>query len=230
MQTRNICIIPARGGSKRIPKKNIKNFLGKPIISYSIDLALNSNIFDHIMVSTDDEEIAEIAIKHGASVPFFRSLKNSDDYATTLDVIQEVRLEYLSRNKIFDNLCCIYPTAPLIKITDLIEGYKLLMINNNDIVYPITPFSYPILRSVILDKDGNLSMKWPEFANSRSQDLEKFYHDCGQWYWYRNSALANNSFINTKSIVIDNIGVQDIDNYDDWKIAEMKYQISNDCK
>jgi N-acylneuraminate cytidylyltransferase len=127
MQNKNICIIPARGGSKRIPKKNIKLFLGKPIISYSIELALKSNLFDEIMVSTDNDEIAEIAIKSGANIPFFRSSQNSDDFATTLDVIQEVRLEYLKLNKIFDNVCCIYPTAPLVNISDLVKGYDLML-------------------------------------------------------------------------------------------------------
>ncbi len=219
----NLAIIPARGGSKRIHKKNIKLFLGKPIISYSIEMAINSGLFNEIMVSTDDEEIAHIAEKYGAKVPFYRSEQNSDDFATTLDVIQEVRNEYLIRGKQFDNICCIYPTAPLINILDLMKGYNLLL-KNIDLVYPITPFSYPILRSVTLDNDGNIQMKWPEFAKSRSQDLEKFYHDCGQWYWYKNDSLTNNSFTAIKSILIDNIGVQDIDNEDDWEIAEIKFK------
>jgi pseudaminic acid cytidylyltransferase len=227
MQNKNICIIPARGGSKRIPKKNIKLFLGKPIISYSIELALKSNLFDEIMVSTDNDEIAEIAIKSGANIPFFRSSQNSDDFATTLDVIQEVRLEYLKLNKIFDNVCCIYPTAPLVNISDLVKGYDLIKMKLYDVVYPITEFSYPILRSVIIDSVGNIKMKWPEYSNSRSQDLEKHFHDCGQWYWYNNSGLMNNRFENIKPVIIDNIGVQDIDNLNDWKLTEMKYKIIN---
>ena len=227
MQNKNICIIPARGGSKRIPKKNIKLFLGKPIISYSIELALKSNLFDEIMVSTDNDEIAEIAIKSGANIPFFRSSQNSNDFATTLDVIQEVRLEYLKLNKIFDNVCCIYPTAPLVNISDLVKGYDLIKMKLYDVVYPITEFSYPILRSVIIDNLGNIKMKWPEYANSRSQYLEKHFHDCGQWYWYNNSGLMNNRFENIKPVIIDNIGVQDIDNLSDWKLTEMKYKIIN---
>ena len=223
---RNLAIIPARGGSKRIPRKNINCFLGKPIISYSIQKAIECNLFDQVMVSTDDEEIAEIAIKYGAVVPFFRSEKNSDDFASTLDVIREVRLKYLSESVIYDNICCIYPTAPLIKTNDLIEGYNILM-ENNDMVYPLTTFSYPILRSVVLNADGNVRMKWPEFANSRSQDLPSSYHDCGQWYWYTNLALKNNHFDKIKAIIINNVGVQDIDNEEDWKIAEIKYQIIN---
>ena len=220
---RNLAIIPARGGSKRIPRKNIVDFLGKPIIAYSIDFALKSQLFDQVMVSTDDEEIAQISVKYGASVPFFRTDKNSNDIATTLDVIQEVRLDFLSRGIKFDNICCIYPTAPLIEEGDLIEGYNLLL-KNNDLVYPITPFSYPILRSLIVDQYGNTSMKWPEFENSRSQDLEKFYHDCGQWYWFKESALENNQFNKRKSIILENIRVQDIDNLEDLKIAEIKYR------
>ena len=227
MQNRNICIIPARGGSKRIPKKNIKLFLGKPIISYSIELALQSKLFDEIMVSTDDHEIAEIAIKCGAKIPFFRSSKNSDDFATTLDVIQEVIFDYLRVDKIFDNVCCIYPTAPLVNINDLVKGCDFIKMKLYDVVYPITEFSYPILRSVIIDSQGKIKMKWPEYSNSRSQDLEKHFHDCGQWYWYNNLALMNNSFENIKPVIIDNIGVQDIDNLSDWKLAEMKYKIIN---
>jgi pseudaminic acid cytidylyltransferase len=227
MLVKNLCLIPARGGSKRIPKKNIKSFLGKPIISYSIELAIKSNLFDEIMVSTDDQEIAEIAIKYGATVPFFRSSQNSDDFATTLEVIQEVRLEYLERKKIFDNICCLYPTAPLVKVNDLIEGYNLLLTNKIDFVYPITQFSYPILRSVFFDNSGNLKMKWPEFSNTRSQDLEKHYHDCGQWYWYANVSLINNSFNRIKALILDNVCVQDIDSFDDWGIAELKYKLIN---
>ncbi len=227
MQNKNICIIPARGGSKRIPKKNVKLFLGKPIISYSIELAIKSKLFDEIMVSTDDDEIAEIAIKSGASVPFFRSSKNSDDFAPTLDVIQEVRLDYLRLNKIFDYVCCIYPTAPLVNVSDLVKGYDLIKMKQNDMVYPITEFSYPILRCVTIDSNENVKMKWPEYVNSRSQDLEKCFHDCGQWYWYNNSSLMNNRFENIKPVIIDNIGVQDIDNLSDWKLTEMKFKIIN---
>ena len=223
----NLAIIPARGGSKRIPRKNIKLFLGKPIISYSIDIALKTKLFDEVMVSTDDMEIAQIAREYGAVVPFFRSEKNANDYATTMDVVQEVKNEYLSKGKEFEHICCIYPTAPLINMNDLIDGYNLLINNHNDIVYPITPFSYPILRSLIIDYEGYIKMKWPEFANTRSQDLEKFYHDCGQWYWYKKNALDKNIFDKIKPIIIDNIYVQDIDNEEDWKIAEIKYRINN---
>ena len=223
----NLAIIPARGGSKRIPRKNIKLFLGKPIISYSIEIALKSKLFDEVMVSTDDEEIAHIAKEYGALVPFFRSKKNSNDYATTLDVLLEVTNEYRSRGINFNNICCIYPTSPLIKMNDLINGYNLLFNNDIDIIYPITPFSYPILRSLIIKDDGFIQMKWPEYSKSRSQDLQQFYHDCGQWYWYSGMALALNRFKKIKPIIIENINVQDIDNEEDWKLAELKYRYCN---
>lgn len=223
----NLAIIPARGGSKRIPRKNIKDFLGKPIISYSIKCALDSKLFDQVIVSTDDYEIADVALKFGANIPFMRSKENSNDFSTTLDVIQEVRLEYLNRGLEFENICCIYPTAPLIKLVDLVNGYKLLLENCNDIVFPITLFSYPILRSLIIDQNGNIKMKWPEHEKARSQDLDCFYHDCGQWYWYSNSALIENRFKKVQPIILENSLVQDIDNEDDWKLAELKYKIHN---
>jgi pseudaminic acid cytidylyltransferase len=224
----NLAIIPARGGSKRIPRKNIKEFLGKPIIAYSIDIALKSGLFEEIIVSTDDKEIAEVALKYGAKVPFYRSKKNSDDFATTLDVIQEVRTEYANRKKVFENICCIYPTAPLIKLEDLNKGYLKLIDNIEiDVVYPITSFSYPILRSLIITDQGNVKMKWPEYANTRSQDLIPVYHDSGQWYWYTNKSLLKNEYNVIKPIILNETCVQDIDNENDWVIAELKYKLLN---
>ena len=224
----NLAIIPARGGSKRIPRKNIKEFLGKPIIAYSIEIAINSKLFEEVIVSTDDEEIAEVAFKYGAKVPFYRSKKNSDDFATTLEVIQEVRIEYINRNKVFENICCIYPTAPLIKLEDLNNGYLKLIDNIDiDVVYPITSFSYPILRSLILDEQGNVKMKWPEYAKTRSQDLIPAYHDSGQWYWYSNKSLLNDEYNVIKPIILNEMSVQDIDNENDWLLAEQKYKLLN---
>ena len=224
----NLAIIPARGGSKRIPRKNIKEFLGKPIIAYSIEIAINSKLFEEIIVSTDNEEIAEVALKYGAKVPFYRSKKNSDDFATTLDVIQEVRIEYTNRNKVFKNICCIYPTAPLIKLKDLNNGYLKLIDNIEiDVVYPITSFSYPILRGLIIDDSGNVKMKWPEYAKNRSQDLMPTYHDCGQWYWYSNKSLLNDEYNVIKPIILNEMSVQDIDNENDWLLAELKYKLLN---
>jgi pseudaminic acid cytidylyltransferase len=219
----NLAIIPARGGSKRIERKNIKSFLGEPIISYSINKAIDSKLFKEIIVSTDDFEIKNIAINYGASVPFMRSTINSDDYATTMDVIQEVVNNLASQGKYFDYVCCIYPTAPLIDIYDLLKGFELIQNNNVDMVLPVTKFDFPILRSFVMDESGCLKMKWPEFKNSRSQDLENFYHDCGQWYWYNTTSINSQSFDKIKSVELDKVNVQDIDDLDDWALAELKY-------
>ncbi|MGM5630006.1 pseudaminic acid cytidylyltransferase [Apibacter raozihei] len=224
----NLAIIPARGGSKRIPRKNIKNFLGKPIISYSIRSAIDSNLFDEIMVSTDDSEIAEVAQKYGAKVPFMRSEENSNDYSTTMDVLQEVLDNYELIGKKFDHACCIYPTAPLIKKGDLIKGYETLQKGIFDSVFPIVAFSYPVWRSVKII-DGKTKMIWPEYSNSRSQDLDSVYHDAGQWYWFMVKKFSHTLFMeNSTSIILSELSVQDIDNETDWKLAELKYKLNND--
>jgi pseudaminic acid cytidylyltransferase len=228
MQNKNICIIPARGGSKRIPKKNIKLFLGKPIIAYSIEAAINSELFDEVMVSTDDGEIAEIALKYGAKVPFLRSEKNSDDYSTTIEVIKEVIREYTIKiNTNFENGCCIYPTAPLIKIDHLKNGYNKLISSDYSTVFSAVEFSYPIWRGLSINEDSSAKMLWPQYINDRSQDLQKVYHDAGQWYWFKSKELTN-SFISGKSAIIklEEIEAQDIDNLSDWKLAEFKFKIS----
>ncbi|WP_128331183.1 pseudaminic acid cytidylyltransferase [Apibacter sp. HY039] len=224
----NLAIIPARGGSKRIPRKNIKNFLGKPIISYSIRSAIDSNLFDEIMVSTDDSEIAEVAQKYGAKVPFMRSEENSSDYSTTMDVLKEVLDNYELIGKKFDHACCIYPTAPLIKKGDLIKGYETLQKGIFDSVFPIVSFSYPVWRSVKII-GGKTKMIWPEYSNSRSQDLDSVYHDAGQWYWFIVKKFSHTLFMeNTTSIILSELSVQDIDNETDWKLAELKYKLNND--
>jgi pseudaminic acid cytidylyltransferase len=223
----NLAIIPARGGSKRIPHKNIKNFKGKPIIAYSIENAMNCGLFDEVMVSTDDTDIASLAINYGAKVPFLRSEKNSDDYAITMDVLQEVVFEYEKQNIFFDTVCCIYPTAPLITINNLIEGYQKLIDQNSDVVYPVVAFSYPILRGLLFDENENLRMKWPEYYKTRSQDLEQIYHDSGQWYWYKVESLRINKFDVAKAVILSELNVQDIDNEADWLLAELKYDFLN---
>ncbi len=224
---KTLAIITARGGSKRIPRKNIKNFLGKPIIAYSIETAINSKLFDEIMVSTDDKEIAEISKKYGATIPFMRSKKNSDDFAGTADVIMEVSKEYSKRGLDFDIFCCIYPTAPLISPKKLKEGYDLLIKENFHSVFPVVQFSYPIQRALRF-KNNKVEMIWPENLNARSQDLEKTYHDAGQFYWgFTNEFLKNKNIFTKKSgaIILKETEVQDIDNLEDWKVAEMKYQL-----
>jgi pseudaminic acid cytidylyltransferase len=225
----NLAIIPARGGSKRIPRKNIKDFLGKPIIAYSIEAALTSELFDEVMVSTDDEEIAEVALKFGAKVPFLRSKKNSDDFSTTIDVIKEVISEYkIKFNANFENGCCIYPTAPLLKIDHLNNGFNKLISNDYSTVFSAVEFSYPIWRGLSINEDSIVTMIWPQYLNDRSQDLQKVYHDAGQWYWFKTKELTE-SFLSGKSAIVklDENEVQDIDNLTDWKLAELKYK--NQC-
>ncbi len=221
-----IAIIPARGGSKRIPKKNIKDFLGKPIIEYSITTALKSGLFDRVIVSTDSEEIAEIAKAAGAEVPFLRSDNNSDDYATTADVLNEV-YQQLKQN--FVLACCLYPTAPFVSGQSLKKGYNLLTDKNFDTVFSAAAFDYPICRSLKLE-NGKATMNWPEHRNSRSQDLPEAFHDAGQFYWYYpEKLLQTNSLFTDNSgvVVLPKEAVQDIDTLSDWKIAELKYQLLN---
>lgn len=223
----NLAIIPARGGSKRIPKKNIKLFLGKPIIAYSIKMAIDSNLFDDIVVSTDDFEIAKIAIAHGAQVPFYRSKKNSSDYATTFDVIEEVLNELYIKNKVYNNICCIYPCAPLIKEGYIIEAYEEMKLNNFDTVFPIVKYGNKIQRAMKLE-DKKVKMFYPQHQNSRSQDLEDAFYDPGQFYWANTKQLLKIGKLyssNSGCIVLDEMSVQDIDNETDWILAELKYSL-----
>jgi pseudaminic acid cytidylyltransferase len=220
-----LAIITARGGSKRIPRKNIKNFLGSPIIKYSIDAALNAGCFDEVIVSTDDEEIADLAISLGAKVPFMRSNENSNDFATTADVITEVLEIYHQLGQHFDYACCIYPTAPFVNAYKLNEAYKMLIEKGAETVVPVVSFGFPILRSFKME-NGLIKMNWPEHINTRSQDLPPAYHDCGQFYF-----IKTDLFLQNKKLFSDNsIGyempeseVQDIDTEEDWKLAEIKY-------
>jgi pseudaminic acid cytidylyltransferase len=222
----SLCIIPARGGSKRIPRKNINEFLGKPIISYSIQTALDSALFDEVMVSTDDNEIQDIALSYGASVPFIRSAECSNDTATTMAVINEVVEQYHTLfNRAFDYICCLYPTSPLTKVTHLKDGLFLLKQKEADCVFPIVPFSYPVWRGVQII-EGKTKMIWKEYESCRSQDLPIVYHDAGQWYWLKKNRVDVSLFTdNTRSIVLKEEEVQDIDTASDWTIAEMKYRL-----
>lgn len=220
---KNLAIIPARGGSKRIPRKNIKDFMGKPIIAYSIEVALKSDLFEEVMVSTDDEEIAEVAIKYGAKVPFIRSKEMSNDYATLADVIDEVKKDYLKKEIIFDYICCILPTSPLINSEMLNKCFDLLIEEDADSVRPIVRFGYPIQRSFKVDSNGKVSMFYPEHANSRSQDLEPAFHDAGMFYWMKaDIGLKGN---NRYGFEISEMECHDIDNESDWDMAEIKYKL-----
>lgn len=224
---KRIAIITARGGSKRIPKKNIKEFCGKPIICYSIEAALSSGLFDEVMVSTDSEEIAEIARKAGAKVPFMRSAGNSDDHATTADVLLEVLADYEKAGKTFDSLCCIYPTAAFVTASKLREAGRLLETKEADAVVPVVRYSFPPQRAFVRSGDYTV-MKYPEHARTRSQDLEPYFHDAGQFYF-----LKASSFLKEKAVFMPRLislempetEVQDIDNETDWKLAELKYSM-----
>lgn len=225
---KSIAIITARGGSKRIPGKNIKDFCGKPIISYSIQAALESNIFDEVMVTTDSNEIAQIASQYGAKVPFLRSERTSNDFATTSDVLVEVLEEYEKRGEVFETACCIYPTAPFVTARHLVEAQRILKESNADIVMPMVAFSYPPQRGLLKKSDGSVAMISPQYINTRSQDLEPIYHDCGQYYFFSVSQFRQNQNIMRGKIfpiIISELEMQDIDNETDWKLAELKYRL-----
>ena len=227
-----LAIITARGGSKRIPKKNIREFCGKPILAYSIEAALGSGLFDHVMVSTDSEEIAEIARKYGAEVPFFRSEATSGDFATTNDVLAEVLAEYEKRGMHFDVACCIYPTAPFVTATKLKNAVQQLEASDADTLIPVVSFSYPPQRAMVVEQE-RLVFKYPEYLDSRSQDLQPHYHDVGQFYVFRTDRFAVNKKLmvgNILPLIVSELEVQDIDNLTDWKIAEMKYRLMTEEK
>ena len=227
-----IAIITARGGSKRIPGKNIKNFCGKPIIAYSIEAALKSGLFSEVMVSTDSQKIAQIAQEYGASVPFMRSAKTADDYATTSDVIMEVMDNYKKLGRTFEYICCIYPTAPFVTAQKLIAAQTIMEEKHPVMVMPMTAFSYPPQRGIILE-NGRIRRKYPEFLTARSQDLEKMYHDCGQFYACRTDAFFRDSTTDVDDLVpmiMPEMEVQDIDTEEDWAIAELKYRKMQNLK
>jgi pseudaminic acid cytidylyltransferase len=224
--SRNLCIIPARGGSKRIPRKNIKDFCGKPILAYSIEAALASQLFDMVMVSTDDEEIRQVAIQYGAEVPFLRSEDNANDMATTAAVLEEVLNRYKNLGKEFFNACCLYPTAPFVTGDKLQEGYAKLNASDADAVFPVVKFEYPVWRGLRMHDNHHVEMFWKEHLNSRSQDLETVFHDAGQWYWFRIDRFLQSKKIfteNTLGVELSPLEVQDIDTTHDWHLAELKY-------
>jgi N-acylneuraminate cytidylyltransferase len=220
--SKSLCIIPARGGSKRIPRKNIKNFLGKPIIAYSIEAAIKSKLFDEVMVSTDDEEIAEVAKKYGAKVPFMRTKENADDFATISDVVDEVISFYESKKLLYHFVCCVLPTTPLNRQEYLIEGLNLLKDTSAQFVRPIVKFSYPIQRALRQIEGGIVEMVQPEFKRTRSQDLEPTYHDAGQFYWFYFKTRMQGE--PKYGFEVSQIYVQDIDTIEDWELAELKYK------
>ncbi|EKE02077.1 MAG: CMP-N-acetylneuraminic acid synthetase NeuA2 [uncultured bacterium] len=222
---KTLAIITARGGSKRILKKNIKEFCGKPIIAYSIEAALESSCFSEVMVSTDDNEIKEVSLKYGAKVPFMRSEVTSDDFAGTEDVVLEVINNYEKAGNKFEYACCIYPTAPFIMAEKLIKSFEILKRDKTDSVIPIVKFDFPVQRALKI-VSNRLEYATPEYAEMRSQDLEPMYHDCGQFYWIKVDSFLNqkNLFMkNTKGFEIPENEARDIDTEEDWKIAEVLY-------
>lgn len=224
----SIAIIPARGGSKRIPRKNIKEFCGKPIIEYSIRAALNCGLFDEVMVSTDDEEIAAVAEAAGASVPFFRSSENSNDRATSIDALLEVLCCYERQGAQFDFGCLLYPTAPFVTAQKLQRAMQQLQESDADSLITVTPFSFPPQRGFHID-DGKVLWTQPEHMFTRTQDLPTIYHDCGQFYCFRMAPFMSKKMLVTEHtipFIIDETEMQDIDTATDWAIAEMKYRLT----
>ena len=223
-----VAIIPARGGSKRIPKKNIKKFFGKPIIFYSIKAAIDSNLFDKVIVSTDCEEIAQISIEYGADVPFIRPKELSGDFLGTHEVVGHAIRWLEDSGEVVEYACCIYATAPMIQVSDLIKGFDLLKTGKWKSVIAATKYSYPIFRSFKKLPSGGLKMIFPEHYKSRSQDLPEVYHDAGQFYWAKSQEWKNkpsSSFSENNTIIeLPHFLVQDIDTLDDWNRAEKIYE------
>jgi pseudaminic acid cytidylyltransferase len=226
----NIAVIPARGNSKRIPRKNIKEFNGKPIIAYSIEAAIEANCFDEVVVSTDDEEIAAIARSYGAKTPFLRPHELSDDYTTISDVIRHSIHWYCDNAQSPDLICCIFATAPLLRSKYILEGLEKIKIFNSKFSFSVTDFSYPIQRAIYINDNGLIEMFNPKLYNMRSQDLKQGFHDAGQFYWgTKESWLIDQELFNALPVpvILPRYLVQDIDTMDDWKSAEIAYRVIN---
>jgi len=224
----NVCVIPARGGSKRIPKKNIKEFHGKPIIAYSIEAALESHCFDQVIVSTDDDEIAETAKKYGAQVPFSRPDELSDDYIGTIPVIKHA-IEWMENNSTYiEDVCCLYATAPFVRSKIISKAYQQLKNSNANYCFSVTSFNFPIQRAIRISQSGKINMFYPEHLETRSQDLKESYHDAGQFYWGKAEAFKQQKPLFSKSAmpyILPRHLVQDIDTPEDWRRAELMYQV-----
>ena len=223
----NVAVIPARGGSKRIPRKNIKPFCGKPMIAWSIEAALESGCFDRVIVSTDDDEIAEVARQYGAEVPFMRPLELSDDHAGTLPVIRHAIETMNSQGRAVEQACCLYATAPFIQAEDLRRGLEILQGSGGDYAFSVTSYAFPIQRAIRLTPGGRVEMFNPEHFNTRSQDLEEAYHDAGQFYWGRAAAwLASKPLFSHDAapVLLPRHRVQDIDTAEDWERAEWLFK------
>lgn len=223
-----VAIIPARGGSKRILRKNIKPFAGLPIIAHSIKAAQEAELFDRIIVTTDDEEIADVARSFGAEIPFMRPKELSDDHTATIPVIAHAIQALQAKGNIIDAACCIYATAPFIRAEDITAAYNALITHNKQYAFPVTTFPFPIFRGVKRDDDGNIKMFWPEHFATRSQDLEEAYHDVGQFYWGTPEAWLSGKPIFSDAattIVLPRHLVQDIDTLEDWERAQLMHKV-----
>ena len=224
----NVCVIPARGGSKRIPRKNIKEFNGKPIIAYSIEAALKSNCFNQVIVSTDDDEIAEVAKKYGAQVPFSRPDEFSNDYVGTIPVIKHA-IEWMEdNNNLIENVCCLYATAPFVRSKIISKAYQKLKDTKADYCFSVTSFAFPIQRAIKVTEKNKVSMFYSDYFNTRSQDLEEAYHDAGQFYWGKAQAFKDELPIFSEAAspyILPRYLVQDIDTTEDWIRAEAMYRV-----
>jgi pseudaminic acid cytidylyltransferase len=224
----NICIIPARGGSKRIPRKNIKEFNGKPIIYYSIEAALKSGCFDKVIVSTDDNEISEIAKKYGANVPFVRPSELSSDYAGTIPVIKHA-IEWMEdKYESIEDVCCLYATAPFVQSKVISTSYQQFKASKSSYCFSVASFPFPIQRAIQITEDNKISMFYPNYFNTRSQDLEESYHDAGQFYWGKAQAFKDELMLFSEvatPYILPRYLVQDIDTEEDWTRAEIMYKV-----
>jgi len=225
-----LCVIPARGGSKRIPRKNIKDFCGKPMIAWSIEAAIKSQCFNRIVVSTDDVEIASVAKRYGAEIPFIRPTELADDYTGTTAVIAHAIGWHHSHGEIAENVCCLYATAPFVLAADLQNGLDILERSGADYAFSVTSYAFPIQRAIRITDNQRVQMFQPEHFNTRSQDLEEAWHDAGQFYWGKaNAWLAHKPIFNkdTAPVLIPRHRVQDIDTVEDWERAQLMYRLIN---
>lgn len=225
-----LCVIPARGGSKRIPRKNIRDFCGKPMIAWSIDAAIKSECFDRIIVSTDDKEIAAIAKRYGAEIPFMRPAQLADDYTGTTAVISHAIDWQNSCGDLAEKVCCLYATAPFVQATDLQKGLDILESSGAEYAFSVTSYAFPIQRSIRITESQRIEMFQPEHFNTRSQDLEEAWHDAGQFYWGKAAAWLEDKPIfsdEAAPVLMARHRVQDIDTPDDWERAQLMFTLLN---
>lgn len=228
----NVAIIPARGGSKRIPRKNIKSFNGRPMIAYSILSAKKTGLFDRIIVSTDDEEIGNISKQFGAEVPFVRPTSLSDDLTPTVPVIAHALKECADMGMAIDYACCIYPCAPLLQSDDIVNAYQMMVDKKTNFVYPVAEYPHPIQRALRKLPSGGMKFLYPEHELTRTQDLEALYHDTGQFYWGTTDAWTKGLRMHTDGVgfIVPNYRIVDIDSDDDWHKAEILFRTINNAQ